>query len=209
MDIETLKEKLNSLNLNIPDREICKIWGMDTAAFSRKKKAGTEIKLKNIMQLQEKYNVDLTGSYQIRVNNEDTITVDYYPDVEVSCGNGQYLLSETKEKILIPLKAITDYSKVATYSVIKAISDSMLPEIKPQDLLIVQQYNGEPIKDNHIYIFVYEDNLYCKYLSNNLGQIIVRSANPSYPARYIENEELNRFHIIGEVKGHIRDYSRY
>ena len=82
----------------------------------------------------------------------------------------------------------------------------MMPEIKPKDLLIVQKYAGEPIKDNHIYIFIYDGCLYCKYLSNNLGQIIVRSANTIYPTRYIENEELNNFTILGEVKGHLRDY---
>lgn len=206
MNILELKEKLKNLNIDISAKEICNIWGMDEASFSRKKKLGSEIKFKNIKQLEEAYNIDLTGTYKVRQYNEDSIIVDYYTDIEVSCGNGIFPLSESVEKISIPLKAISDYSINASYSIIKAKSDSMLPEIKPKDLLIVQRYEGEPIKDNHIYIFIYEGCLYCKYLSNNLGQIIVRSANTIYPTRYIENDELNNFTILGEVKGHLRDY---
>lgn len=206
MNISELQAVLTERNINATSREISKIWGMDETSFSRKKKAGTEIKFKNIKQLEEAYNIDLTGTYKIKQYNEDSIIVDYYTDIEVSCGNGIFPLSETVEKIAIPLKAISDYSINASYSIIKAKSDSMMPEIKPKDLLIVQKYEGEPIKDNHIYIFIYDGCLYCKYLSNNLGQIIVRSANTIYPTRYIENEELNNFTILGEVKGHLRDY---
>lgn len=206
MNVLELQEKLKNLNIDISAKEICSIWGMDEAAFSRKKKFGSEIKFKNIKQLEEAYNIDLTGTYKIKQYNEDSILVDYYTDIEVSCGNGIFPLSESVEKISIPLKAISDYSINASYSIIKAKSDSMQPEIKPKDLLIVQKYQGEPIKDNHIYIFIYDGCLYCKYLSNNLGQIIVRSANTLYPVRYIENEDLNNFTIIGEVKGHLRDY---
>lgn len=206
MNISELREKLNNFNICITDKEICKIWGMDTAAFSRKKAVGSEIKYKNLKQLEEAYNIDLTGTYKIRLYNEDSIQIDYYTDIEASCGNGVFPVSETVEKITIPLKAITDYSINANYSIIKAKSDSMMPEIKPKDLLIIQKYEGEPIKDNHIYIFIYDGCLYCKYLSNNLGQIIVRSANSLYPIRYIEKEDLNNFTILGEVKGHLRDY---
>lgn len=206
MNILELREKLNNCNISISDKEICNIWGMDTAAFSRKKKVGSEIKYKNIQQLEEAFNIDLTGTYKIKQYDEESIIVNYYSDIEASCGNGVFPLSETVEKISIPLKAISDYSINASYSIIKAKSDSMMPEIKPKDLLIVQKYKGEPIKDNHIYIFIYDGCLFCKYLSNNLGQIIVRSANSVYPTRYIEKEELNNFTILGEVKGHLRDY---
>lgn len=206
MNISELKTKLSGKNLYLSDKEICTIWDMDPAAFSRKKKANTEIKYKNLKQLEEAYNIDLTGTYKVRLHNEENIIVDYYSEIEASCGNGRFPTTETVEKISIPLKAINDYSINEKYSVIKAQSDSMIPEIKPKDLLIVEEYHNQPIKDNHIYIFIYEGLLYCKYLSNNLGQIIVRSANTLYPIRYIEKEKLNDFKIIGEVKGHLRDY---
>ena len=136
---------------------------------------------------------------------KEGITLDFYPDVQASCGKGNYIDTETKEQIVIPLQAVPNYSVHNKYTVIKAISDSMLPEIKPNDCLVVQ-HNIENIIDNHIYIFSFNGELFCKYLSNNLGQIIVRSANKDYPIRYIEGEALDNFRLIGEVKAHIREY---
>ena len=52
MNIDGLFEILTKLNINLSAKEICSIWGMDEASFSRKKKAQTEIKHKNIEQLE-------------------------------------------------------------------------------------------------------------------------------------------------------------
>lgn len=136
---------------------------------------------------------------------KEGITLDFYPDVQASCGKGNYIDTETKEQIVVPLQAVPNYSVHNKYTVIKAQSDSMLPEIKPNDCLVVQ-HNIENIIDNHIYIFSFNGELFCKYLSNNLGQIIVRSANKDYPIRYIEGEALDNFQLIGEVKAQIREY---
>lgn len=141
----------------------------------------------------------------IKNTKKDCVTLDFYPDVKASCGTGNYIETETKEQIIIPQQAISNYSIHNKYSVIKAQSDSMQPEIRPNDFLVVQ-HNIENIIDNHIYIFSFNGELFCKYLSNNLGQIVVRSANKDYPIRYIEGEALNNFKIIGEVKAHIREY---
>lgn len=137
---------------------------------------------------------------------KEGIILDFYPDVKASCGTGNYIETETKEQIVISPQAIPNYSAHNKYTVIKATSDSMQPEIKPNDFLVIQ-HNIERIKDNHIYIFSYDGELYCKYLSNNLGQIIVRSANANYPIRYIEGDNLSTFRLIGEVKAHIREYT--
>ena len=64
----------------------------------------------------------------------------------------------------------------------------------------------ENITDNHIYVFCHDGRLYCKYLSYNLGQVIVRSANPDYPIRHIEKEDLSNFELIGEIVGLMRDF---
>lgn len=150
-----------------------------------------------------KYNTKIESF--LHSNKATGITLDYYPDVKASCGNGNYIETETKEQIIISPQVIPNYSVHNKYTVIKATSDSMQPEIKPNDYLVIQ-HNIEKIKDNHIYIFSYDGELYCKYLSNNLGQIIVRSANANYPTRYIEGDKLNAFTLIGEVKAHIREY---
>lgn len=140
--------------------------------------------------------------------SSNDIELDYYQDIEASCGNGILPFSEAKEKISVTKDLITKYNKDNEYFVIKATSDSMTPQILPKDLLIIRKCDQENIIDNHIYIFCFKDNLYCKYLSDNLGQIIVRSSNKDYPSRMIEGEELNSFTLIGEVIGQIREYVR-
>lgn len=202
MNITELENELKKRNIkNATGRLISGIWGMNEQSYSRKRKDGTDIKEKNLKQIEQHFNVSLTNE----TIKAEGIRLDYYPDVKASCGNGNYIDTEAKEQIVIPPQSITNYSIHNRYSVIKATSDSMLPEIKPNDFLVVQ-HNIENITDNHIYIFSYNGELYCKYLSNNLGQIVVRSANSVYPIRYIEGESLNDFRLIGEVKAHIREY---
>lgn len=171
--------------------------GSKQAAYNRITRK-QDLKDWEILKLEEAF---LSGKQIL----QEYVTLDYYPDVMASCGKGNYIDTVTKEKLTIPLQAINNYSASNKYTVIKATSDSMLPEIKPNDYLVVQ-HNVENIIDNHIYIFSYEGELYCKYLSNNLGQIVVRSANSVYPIRYIEGEKLNAFKLIGEVKAHLREY---
>ena len=204
MNISELKNELTKRNINMTDSEIAAVWNMDTASFSRKKKSGTEIKYKNIEQLEDKLNISFAS--EVLIGNVPTITLDYFPDIEVSCGNGIIPFTETKEKMTIPISLIKGYSKNKKYVIVSATSDSMQPEIKPNDLLVIRIIDSENIIDNHIYVFYYEERLYCKYLSYNVNQIIVRSANNDYPTRYIEKENINDFRLCGEVCGHFRSY---
>lgn len=202
MNIAELEAELKKQGIkNATGRLISGIWGMNEQSYSRKRKNGTDIKEKNIKQIEQRYNIILLSESA----KAEGIRLDYYPDVKASCGTGNFVFSEAKEQIVIPPQAITDYSVHNKYTVIKATSDSMTPEIKPNDRLVIQ-HNIDRIIDNHIYIFSYAGELFCKYLSNNLGQIIVRSANTVYPVRYIEGEALKDFTLIGEVKAHIREY---
>lgn len=204
MNISELKDELIKRNINMTDSEIAGVWGMDAASFSRKKKAGTEIKYKNIEQIENKLNISFTS--ETIINNIPTITLDYFPDIEVSCGNGILPFAATKEKMTIPVSLIKGYSKNNKYAIVSATSDSMQPEIKPNDMLIIRVTDSDTIIDNHIYVFCYNERLYCKYLSYNVNQIIVRSANKDYPTRFIEKENINDFRLCGEVCGHFRSY---
>ena len=206
---EKINELQNLTKRKITKKEIADILGLGSSqAVINRINRNQKLENYEIIKLDDYFNKEINIINHVSTNSdsEPYIIGDYYPDVFGSCGNGAFVLSETKEKIHIPEKFIKNYSKTYKYSVINAISDSMIPEIMPKDLLVIQHYNGEPIKDNHIYIFMFEDTLYCKYLSRNLGQIIVRSENPIYPIRYIEKEQFNDLLIIGEVKGHFRRY---
>lgn len=139
---------------------------------------------------------------------EESITLDYYPQIFGSCGSGVFALSQEKQVINVPKSAfLFNYSENKTYSVINAWGDSMNPFIQNQDKLVVEHLNGEQIKDNHIYVFCYKDEIFVKRLIKNIDEIIIKSDNtdPIYRPRVIEGKKLNDLYIIGEIVGLIRN----
>ena len=199
MNIIELEEILKNNNINASNRLIAKIWGMDEAAYSRKKKIGSEIKQKNIEQIESYYNIAISSN----VIKMDCIKIDYYPDVFGSCGSGSFVLSENKESFTVPKKNINNYSSCKEYSVINTIGDSMQPYLHSGDKLIVEHWRGEQIRDNSIYVFRYKDEIFVKRLSKNIDQIIIKSDNPVYDTRKINISD--DFQIIGQIVGLMRD----
>ena len=187
MNIIELQDYLQNLKINITAREIAKIWGMDETSFSKKKKIGSQIKHKNIEQLEQKLGITIISPNEIPSEytnalqyvehgapvGSDTISMDYYPTVFGSCGSGSFVFSEEKEKIQVPCRLVQNYSKFKKYSVINATGDSMTPYILDRDRLIVEHYDGSQIRDNKIYIFRYYDNLFVNRLVLNLDYIVV------------------------------------
>lgn len=156
----------------------------------------------------ENYNILLNHFGKTALTEEETVTLDFYPEVFGSCGGGAFVLSEEKEQINVPVKCFNfPFSKVKKYSVINAVGDSMQPFIYDKDKLIVEHYAGEQIKDNRVYVFCYCNEIFIKRLSKNINEIIIKSDNPDpiYRARIIEKEDMNNIIIIGEIVGLMRD----
>ncbi len=61
MNINELLNELVKHNISLSGRAISQIWGMDETSFSKKKKSGTQIKQKNIMQLEDALGIKLTS----------------------------------------------------------------------------------------------------------------------------------------------------
>lgn len=213
---EVLARLQNLIGLIPSQSQLCDITGVKQSAMSNRAKENSAFKQSDIQKLNDFYGINLyTNTLENNHKNikndvcvtpqSDKVLIDYYPDVLVSCGNGIYSLGETKEQMTVPKKLIKGYSDSYKYVIVTAFSDSMQPEIKEKDMLIVRVAEMENIIDNHIYIFCHEGRFYCKYLSYNLGQVIVRSLNPEYPTRYIEKENLENFELIGEVCGIFRN----
>ena len=174
-----------------------------------KSKQGVSMRIARQQKLTNAEIKKITEAFEINDFIVDPqVTVDYYPEVFGSCGGGAFALSEVKEKIQLPLKLFNSFSKNKTYSVINAIGDSMAPTINDKDRLIVEHWDGEQIKDNHIYIFCYCDEIFVKRLSKNINEIIIKSDNPDgiYRPRYIEGADINNIIIIGEVVGLMRSF---
>lgn len=211
--------RLQNLTGLIPSQsQLCDITGVKQSAMSNRAKENSAFKQSDIQKLNDFYGINLyTNTLENNHKNikndvcitpqSDKVLIDYYPDVLVSCGNGIYFLGETKEQMTVPKKLIKGYSDSYKYVIVTAFSDSMQPEIKPNDLLIVRMIEMENIIDNHIYIFCHDEKLYCKYLSDNVGQVIIKSANHEYPTRYLEKEQLEDFRLVGEVCGCFRKFN--
>lgn len=178
-----------------------------------------EYSLKEMEKISEKFGVDLLEISWVNSKldkevakkftiEEDEISVDYYPDVLASCGNGAFELSQTTEKIKLSKKCFDHFSPFAKYSVINAYGESMQPTINNRDKLVVEILtNNDRIKDNNIYIFFYNDRIFCKRLVQNIDNIIVISDNPDksiYPTSKIEKEDMNEIRLIGRIVGLIR-----
>jgi len=141
-------------------------------------------------------------------DNIQTIELDYYPDIFGSCGTGYFVSSEQKEQIQVPVNALfKSLSKGKKYSVINARGTSMQPYIEPGDKLIVEHLENQPIVDNHVYIFCYDNDLYVKRLYKNIDEIIAKSDNPDpvFKVKSIPKEEWNNLQLIGEIVGLMRE----
>jgi phage repressor protein C with HTH and peptisase S24 domain len=160
--------------------------------------------------LSEKVYKQILETFGHLSNDKETeyISLDYYPQIFGSCGSGVFALSEEKQKLNVPKSAFMfNYSENKIYSVINAWGDSMNPFICNKDKLIVEHLNGEQIKDNHIYVFCYNNEIFVKRLIKNIDEVIIKSDNPDpiYRPRIIEGKKLNDLYIIGEIVGLMRN----
>ena len=179
MNIIELQDYLQNLKISITAREIAKIWGMDETSFSKKKKIGSQIKHKNIEQLENKLGITIISPSEIpkEYNNalqyvghgapvgSDTVTMDYYPTVFGSCGSGSFVFSEEKEKLQVPCRLVNNYSKFKKYSVINATGDSMTPHILDRDRLIIEHLS--PTRSNGLLSMVKQMMLYAEVFSKS------------------------------------------
>lgn len=168
---------------------------------------GLEPSEKLLNQVLDKYSYLLNDNkQQVNINTEEKIPVDYYPDVFGSCGNGKFVLSTQKEVIDVPKKLFQHFSSVKKYSVINAVGDSMSPTIYDKDKLIVEHWDGEQIKDNQVYVFAYNNEIFVKRLVKNVDEIVITSDNPNpiYRPRFIEKDDMNNVLIIGQIIGLFR-----
>ena len=84
----------------------------------------------------------------------------------------------------------------------------MQPTIQNKDKLVIELLSeSDRIKDNNIYVFFYNDRIFCKRLVQNIDSIMVISDNPDkniYPTSRIEKENMNEIHLIGRIVGLMR-----
>lgn len=205
MNIDELFKQLTKLNINITAKEICGIWDMDEASFSRKKKAGTEIKHKNIVQLENALDIKLTNLRNIDISDNDFYDIPVRGDVCASMGSGVTVFNEEQTgvyKISRTLARDIGISANSTEMII-AKGDSMAPTIEDGDSLLIDLSKRE-IYDGKIYCVRIDGQLYAKRLQKIPPcKIKVISDNKEkYDPFYIDfSKNLDfDFAVIGEIR---------
>lgn len=195
MKFETLFETLEKkVKIKPSVKNIADVLGIETKALYARSKRGTEFKESEVKKIEEFYAISLTNS-----TSDNCVTLDYYPNVFGSCGCGCMVFDESKEKISVAKDMIMNYSPNKVYGVMSAVGCSMSPKIEDGDKLVVEKWNGEQIKDNRVYLFRYNDELFIKRLVKNIDQIICISENPRFEDRVIS--DLKNFCLVGEIVG--------
>lgn len=193
----------NLTNSKVDISEIAKVIGKPARTLYTRGQRDTEFKQSEINQIEAFYKVDLSKT---DTTSPDSVTLDYYPDVFGSCGNGIFQFSAKREQIAVPQNALfKNFVPGKQYFVINALGNSMEPMFYNKDKLIVENWDGEQIIDNKPYVFCYKDEIFIKRLSKNVDQLMIISENKDYDTRKLTGEQLKDVNIIGQIVGLMRD----
>lgn len=203
---ELLDALQNLINKTPTQSSLCKILDIKQSAMSNRVARDSEFTLSEVLKIENAYGIvgGLTGG-AIPVDN-NSIEIDYYPDVFGSCGGGAFVLSQAREKIRLDKGAIINYSPSKEYSIITAQGDSMAPDIKSDDKLIVEHCSN--ITDNKIHVFCYQDQIYVKRLVKNINELVIISDNPDktiYTTQKLSGCSLDEVQVVGQVIGLMRE----
>lgn len=195
-----IKDSVTGKSVKISQQTIGNILGMAQTGISFRIKNDKPFTIDELIKIEQAMGLPM-GSLS-GVSSSD-ITLDFYPDVFGSCGDGCMVFSEAKEKLAVTKDIITNYSASNQYSIISARGSSMSPTINDDDKLVIQHNLNEQIIDDTVYLFRYNDELFIKRLVKNVDQIVCISENPRFQDRIIEPKGDN-FSIIGKVVGLFR-----
>lgn len=198
-------DRLQNLTMSkINTTELAEIVGVPVRTLYTRSYRNSEISPVEVKKIEEFYNVSLSD---MNISNKtNTISLDYFPDVFGSCGNGVFQFSTKKELITIPKSSLfKNLAPGKEYFVINAYGNSMEPFIFDKDKLVVESYNGEQIVDNRPYLFCYKDEIFIKRLAKNVDQLMIIPENKDYDVRKLTGKELEEVNIIGEIVGLMRD----
>lgn len=150
--------------------------------------------------LREEINIE-----QEKENKKEIYQIPFFKDIKVSAGYGNYYFEdiENAEMIEVP-QCLFKNSNIA----VTVKGDSMEPELKNGDIIIVNCDIKEPDK-KHYFVVEYKNDVFVKSLSiNSLGIVAgLISQNRYYPPFIIE--DIEDFKIIGRVESiYYRDYTK-
>lgn len=133
-----------------------------------------------------------------QIKNVNQKKIPFYPDIQASAGYGCFNDYGTLEYIEVP----EDLAKTGNIA-IRVVGDSMEPEIKDGDIIIVDTKNIDYIL-NKIIVVNYQGAVYLKKFVRDENDIYLKSINPYYPKIKITDQKELR--IIGKLRSVMRYY---
>lgn len=207
-----LLDTLQNLTGKRPTQQlIANAIGCDLSKINKRASRNSKYSVEDLIKIGNYFNVELidnntTAKVISSYSNEDIIAIDFYSDFSLCIKDGKFVFPKDKIIFNIPKNNISSYSENKYYFIILANGNSMEPDIKDGDKLIIEQTNTNLIKDDRIYVFYYNNNIFVKRLYDNIDEIIVKSDNSNFASKFIKKEKMQDFHIIGSVIGLIRNY---
>lgn len=221
MNITELQERLTNLNINASNREISQIWGMDESSFSRKKRENTEIKYKNIEQLEKTYNIQLIDRNisatelknrakkmydDMGLGDKEAVKIMYRPDVHFSAGYGIEVLDEQEKQYITLDEKLFRTDKGTKIDpknceLLTVSGNSMSPKWEDGDRFILDKSVKEFI-DGQTFAFKLNGECYIKEICLLGKRAKAIPLNKEYDEFYIEPED--ELVIFGRVVPRIR-----
>lgn len=197
-----------SLNRHVSLAEIGRWINLDRSSISLYVKNNVELKQTHKLKLEEELGFEISDKiYENHFISDDKfLDAKFFTDVIGSCGSGVWEQSQNFELVKIPKYLLSAHNPKKEYSVITAKGNSMSGSIEDGDKLLIESFENEQIIDNEIYVFCYKQELFIKRLCKNINQIIIKSDNKDFPARYIEDDDIDNIYIIGKVVALVRNY---
>ena len=205
-----LGEKIKKIvrSKGISQTDAARLLGTKVARFNGWCNNQNDISSDMIRQICNKFNI--TPNFLFDVDNEYTLPPDIVKidvlDVSACCGNGISNISENVighqfvSKNL--LKDIT-FTAPENIKIIRAVGDSMIPTINPQDMIWIDISVKEPSSDG-LYLLTVGQDLMIKRIQINPfnNQVQIKSDNPAYSP--IVLNDYREISCIGKVIYHMK-----
>ena len=216
-----LDEKIDSLQKvtkqKITYEAVAKVLGLSSkqAAYNRVTRK-QPLKDWEILKLEEAFTAPCASSDEIRnkikelqnklgMENKETVSIPYRPEVYLSAGYGVEVYTETAEFVTLDLRLFTtdrgNKINPAHCEIVRISGNSMMPEYRDGDRVIIDRDDTEFI-DGHIFAFRYERQCFVKEINVLKDKIKCISLNKEYEPFYINKNE--EFTVFGRILPRIR-----
>ena len=213
MDINEAQATLQKLkNCKVTQSEIAKALKKDRSNINVKAKRGTELKLKEVQELEQYFNVILTDSacqLAQQINNIEAKSqlaqIEYYPDVYLSAGYGCEVMDEYSETVVLDSRFLMSERGMRVNpkncKMVCISGNSMFPEYHHGDRVIIDESDTN-LTDGQIYAFRYDGQCYVKEINRAGNKIKCISVNKEYEPFFIERDV--DFKVFGRILPRIR-----